>query len=97
MLTWVLYDITEDRARTKISEKCLNMGLRRVQYSVFLGDLNSNERDEIRIFSEDQINEKDGDRVYVFPMCREDFEKVEIIGQEFDKKLVADELTSKFF
>jgi CRISPR-associated protein Cas2 len=28
--------------------------------------------------------------VYVFPMCREDFERVRILGQGFDRKLVAD-------
>ena len=31
------------------------------------------------------------DSVYVFPMCREDFDKVRIVGQSFDRELVADE------
>ncbi len=97
MLTWVVYDITEDKIRNSISEKCLNMGLRRVQYSVFLGDLNNNERDEIAVYAEDIIEEEENDRVYIFPMCREDFERVQLIGQEFDKELVADELTTHMF
>ncbi len=35
------------------------------------------------------------DSVYVFPLCREDFDKVRIIGQGFDRKMVADEVLTK--
>jgi CRISPR-associated protein Cas2 len=35
------------------------------------------------------------DSVYVFPMCRDDFDKVRIFGQGFDRKLVADEVLTK--
>ena len=47
MLTWVLYDIAEDRARDKAAKACLRIGLYRVQKSVFLGTLADNERDEL--------------------------------------------------
>lgn len=97
MLTWVIYDITEDRLRKKISDKCLDLGLQRIQYSVFLGDLNQNDRDVMKIFAQTKLEDKEEDRVYIFPMCREDFKRVELIGQEFDKKLVADELSTKTF
>ena len=39
MLTWVVYDISKDRTRTKIAKRCLDFGLYRVQKSVFLGDI----------------------------------------------------------
>jgi CRISPR-associated protein Cas2 len=94
MLTWVVYDISKDKTRTKVAKRCLDFGLYRVQRSVFLGDLASNRIDEILLFSEELLD-KDTDSVYIFPMCREDFDKVRIVGQGFDRKLVADELLTK--
>jgi CRISPR-associated protein Cas2 len=47
MLTWVIFDISKDRTRTKIADPCLDYGLYRVQKSVFLGDLASNRVDEV--------------------------------------------------
>lgn len=35
MLTWVMYDIVEDKARTKVAKACEKAGIYRVQYSVF--------------------------------------------------------------
>ena len=94
MLTWVVYDISKDRTRTKIAKRCLDFGLYRVQKSVFLGDLAPNRVEEILLFSRELLDlEKDA--VYIFPMCREDFEKVRIVGQGFDRKLVADEVLTQ--
>ena len=39
MLTWVLYDIVNDRTRDKAARACLQIGLYRVQKSVFLGEV----------------------------------------------------------
>ena len=94
MLTWVIYDISNDRTRTKIADQCLDYGLQRVQKSVFLGDLEANRVDEVIEFSR-QLLDLETDSVYVFPMCREDFEKVRILGQSFDRELVADEVLTK--
>ena len=94
MLTWVIYDITKDRTRTKIAKRCLDFGLYRVQKSVFLGDLESNRVEEIILFSRELMN-AETDSVYVFPMCREDFERTRIVRQGFERELVADELLTK--
>ena len=37
------------------------------------------------------------DSLYMFPMCDEDFKKVKLLGQAFDKALVSDEVLAKFF
>lgn len=95
MLTWVIYDIVDTKKRTKIAKACKNIGLYRVQKSVFLGNLNKNEIDELAIRCKDIINE-DEDSVYVFPMCEDDFRKVKLLGQAFDKELVTDEIRAKF-
>ncbi len=94
MLTWLIYDISSNPARKKVSDACKNLGLYRVQKSVFLGDLNSNRVDEIVELSRELINPKT-DSLYVMPMCKDDFSKVQILGQGFDGPLVTDELLTK--
>jgi CRISPR-associated protein Cas2 len=96
MLTWVVYDISKDRTRTKIAARCLDFGLQRVQKSVFLGEIPANRVDEIIQFSRELLN-LETDAVYVFPMCRDDFDKVRIVGQGFDRRLVADEIITQVF
>lgn len=95
MLVWAIYDIQKDKVRAKIAKLCKQAGLYRVQKSVFLGDIENNRLDELALSSKKEIKEEDS--VYIFPMCREDFKKVILLGQAFDKKLVSDEIISKFF
>ncbi|MDY6865365.1 MAG: CRISPR-associated endonuclease Cas2 [Halobacteriota archaeon] len=95
MLVWVIYDISEDKSRSKVAKICKGYGLYRVQKSAFLGDLNKNESDSLAIECEDLID--DGDSVYVFPMCDDCFKKIRLIGEGFDKDLVTDEIGVKFF
>ena len=94
-LVWVIYDITVNKTRSRIAKVCKNKGLYRVQKSVFLGKLNGNQIDELKIMCEDVIN-TDTDSVYIFPLCQDDFRKVQLLGQAFDKKLVTDEVKSLF-
>ena len=96
VLTWIIYDITDDRIRGKVAKTCKKFGLVRVQKSVFLGKLKSNRFDELGEICQDLIDE-DTDSVYLFPFCQEDFQRIRVLGQGFDKKLVNDEILSKFF
>lgn len=96
MLVWVIYDIVNDKTRGRIAKICKNKGLYRVQKSAFLGTLNKNQIDELKIMCEDLIDSK-VDSVYIFPMCEDDFKKVKLLGQAFDKKLVSAELLAKFY
>ena len=95
-LVWVIYDIVNDKTRTKVAKACKNKGLYRVQKSAFLGTLNRNQIDELKIMCNDIID-SEVDSVYIFPMCEDDFKKVKLLGQAFDKKLVSAELLEKFF
>ncbi|HEC98588.1 MAG TPA: CRISPR-associated endonuclease Cas2 [Nitrospirae bacterium] len=95
MLVWIIYDISADKARSRVAKACKNKGLYRVQKSAFLGTLNRNQIDELRIICEDLID-ADVDSVYIFPMCEDDFKKVKLLGQAFDKKLVSDEIKELF-
>jgi CRISPR-associated protein Cas2 len=95
MLTWVLYDISDDRRRGRAARACLQIGLYRVQESVFLGQLADNERDELVVRLEGVID-PERDSIYAFPMCRPDFAKVVLLGQAFDQRLVTGELRCLF-
>ena len=96
MLVWAIYDITSNKIRNRIIKYCKNVGLYRVQKSVFLGNINSNEIDELKVQSEEIIN-PDTDSVYIFPMCDKDFKKAILLGQAFDQELVTDQVKELFF
>lgn len=91
-----MYDIEKDKSRNKIAKACKLAGLYRVQYSVFLGTLNANEKDSLQLEIEDLIN-PDVDKVYIFPMNKTELQQTALLGQAFDKKLINDEIKALFF
>lgn len=96
MITWVLYDIQSDKARTQAAKCCKQAGLYRVQLSVFLGSLDKNEKDSLALRLE-QLIDPDIDKVYIFPMNKTELQQTILLGQAFDKKLVSDEVRALFF
>jgi len=95
MLVWVIYDISENRIRSRVSKLCKNYGLFRVQKSAFLGDLNRNESDSLALECEAIIEESDS--VYVFPMCEDCFDKIMLLVAGFDREMVAGMTITKVF
>jgi CRISPR-associated protein Cas2 len=96
MITWVLYDIENDRARTRVAKFCKQAGLYRVQFSCFLGTLDAHELDSLQLQIEPEIN-PDIDKVYIFPMSKNELKSTILLGQAFDKKMVTDEVLALFF
>lgn len=96
MIAWVLYDIENDRARTRVAKYCKQAGLYRVQYSVFLGMLNAEEKDVLELQIEQEINQQK-DKVYIFPMSQVELRQTTCLGQALDKKLVSDKIQALFF
>ena len=91
-----MYDIKKDKPRTKIAKLCKLAGLYRVQFSVFLGTLNENEKDSLQMQIEELLDEAK-DSVYIFPMSKNELKQTVLLGQAFDKKLVTDEVKAMFF
>lgn len=91
MLTWVIYDIVKDRSRARIAKFCKEYGLYRVQKSCFLGELNKNEVDELGLKCKAMMN-LNTDAVYLFPVSEDDFRKIRLLGNSFDKELVSGKL-----
>ena len=96
ILVWLIYDIVENKPRTKVAKECKKAGLIRVQKSVFLGKLESSRFDELSEKCLDLID-AETDSLYMFPFCQEDFRNIRVHGQGFDEKLVNDEILAKFF
>ncbi len=96
MIAWVLYDIRKDKVRAAIAKSCKLAGLYRVQYSVFLGTLTANERDELELRILDCMDEKT-DSVYIFPMSKAELKETALLGLAFDKELITDQIRALFF
>ena len=95
MIAWVMYDIEIDKSRTKVAKLCKQAGLYRVQFSVFLGTIDANQKDTLQLQLEQLINEET-DSVYIFPMSKTELQATVLLGKAFDKKLVTDEVKALF-
>jgi len=95
MIVWVIYDISDDKIRNKVAKICKNKGLYRVQKSTFCGELNQNRIDELEIELEKEYDEE-SDSIFIFPVCKADYEKIKLLGEGFDRELIAKTKTSHF-
>jgi CRISPR-associated protein Cas2 len=71
LLTFVVYDIVDDRIRTRVANTCKNYGLERVQYSAFRGPLDVTRRGELFTRLSDELG-RDIGRILVLPVCEKD-------------------------
>ncbi len=67
----LIYDITDDRARTKVADLCLDYGLQRIQYSAFLGNLPRTLQEELLLKIGRVLRGKAAD-VRLIPLCERD-------------------------
>ncbi len=95
MIAWVMYDIEDDKVRTKVAKRCKQAGLYRVQFSVFLGSIDANQKDTLELQIREQIDEEK-DSVYIFPMSKNELQATVLLGKAFDKKMVTDEVKALF-
>lgn len=80
----LIYDIPDDKARTKIANFCLDYGLDRVQYSAFVGDLSTNHREELLLKIGKRLGKAAG-RIELIPICRADWSQRLTICQGMDE------------
>ena len=96
MMTWFIYDITDDRNRSRLIKIAQKHGLYRVQKSVFLGNIEKDEIDQIIKESKKVIDLRE-DSVYIFPVCEVDYKKATLLGLSFEEDIVKDEKPVLFF
>ena len=76
----LIYDIEDDRLRTRIADVCLDYGLERIQFSAFFGKLNRNRRQELALKVKNELGGENG-RVRIIPVCEEDLKDMWVLDQ----------------
>lgn len=81
--TFVIYDVEEDKLRSRIFEVCKDYGLLHAQYSTFFGELNHNRREEIFLRIKKLIGNKRA-KVVIVPVCDRDLRLLKSIDTAVD-------------
>jgi len=76
----LLYDIADDKKRTKVADACLDYGLDRIQYSAFAGRLQNTHQEELMLKIKKILGKKPGN-VQLFQLCAEDWARRRVITQ----------------
>ena len=76
----LIYDIENDRVRTRASDICLDYGLERIQFSAFFGKLNRNRRQELAMKLMNEIG-KETARIRIIPVCGDDLKDMWVLDQ----------------
>jgi len=66
--TLVFYDISDNKRRSRLRDHLRSYGLRRIQYSGFVGDMNPHDREVLAIEVRRFIHEE-RDSIYIVPLC----------------------------
>lgn len=86
MIYWVIYDISKNKNRKRVSDLCKDYGLERVQKSAFLGAITKNKA-EMLALQVKKFVEKDIDKFFIVPAGQEDFQKKIMLGN-FDESII---------
>ncbi|MGF1472614.1 MAG: CRISPR-associated endonuclease Cas2 [Rubrobacteraceae bacterium] len=78
---YLIYDIPDDRIRHKVSERCKDYGLVRIQYSAFAGDLDRNRREELMLRLKKTLGKKEGN-IRLQPVCYRDLKLIKEVVVE---------------
>ena len=78
--TVLIYDIENDRIRTRAADICLDYGLERIQFSAFFGKLNRNRRQELALRLQSEIGNESA-RVRMIPVCESDLKDMWVFDQ----------------
>lgn len=70
----LVYDITSDKARSKVADACQDYGLDRIQFSAFSGELSRNHQEELMLRIGSLIGD-DTAKVSLIPICDADWKK----------------------
>ncbi len=77
----VVYDIPDDRTRTRVADCCLDYGLDRIQYSAFSGDLSRNHQEELMRKAARLLGKREG-KIQLFVICEKDWrQRIEVIRE----------------
>lgn len=96
MYYWIIYDISADRVRNKVAKACKRAGLRRVQKSVFLGEIGKKSLKSLRSECNRWVNWRT-DKVFFVPTAKQDFQKIGRTGAKRQSPLLPGVTTPAFY
>ena len=77
---FLIYDIEDDKLRTRAADICMNYGLDRIQFSAFFGKLNRNLRQELCLRLQRELGDKSA-RIRIIPVCQADLKDMWVLDQ----------------
>ena len=92
MLTAVVYDISDNTSRLSLIKKLQYFGLKRIQKSVFMGYLDTDERLNLAEDIEAYLS-KETDSIIILPLCENCQNSILLVG---DADLPQNDLTYRF-
>ncbi len=78
LLTYVVYDIPDDRTRLRIAGICKDYGLNHFQYSAFCGYLDGTRRSDLFAKLSGTLGNDRG-KIIVVPVCEKDVQMKRIV------------------
>lgn len=88
MLLFIMYDIESNKVRKKVADYLEAKGLKRVQYSVFFGELDRRHYDKVKETLLDiQTSYENEDSIMVVPIAEDEFRRLHLIGKQVDFEL----------
>lgn len=93
-----MYDITSNKVRTSIAKFLLKKGCTRVQKSIFMADMPSDEVEDIaQKLTEIKKMYDNNDSILIVPLSEDYARAMKIIGQEVDIDLILHSKNTLFF
>lgn len=74
----LIYDIEDDKLRTRAADICMDYGLERIQFSAFFGKLNRNRRQELSLRLQRELAGKSA-RIRLIPICEQDLKEMWVL------------------
>ncbi len=98
MICFIMYDITNNRIRTKVAEYLEEKGCVRVQKSIFLGQLERRVYREIQeTLHTIQSSYDNNDSIFFVPVSEDEIRAMRVIGENIDMKFVLGRQNTLFF
>ena len=98
MICFIMYDITSNKVRTLIAKFLLKKECIRIQKSIFMADMPSDEVQDIaQKLTEIQKMYDNNDSILIVPLSEDYARAMKIIGQEVDIDLILHSKNTLFF
>jgi len=98
MICFIMYDITNNRIRTKVAEYLEEKGCVRVQKSIFLGQIERRVYREIQeTLHTIQTSYENNDSIFFVPVSEDEIRAMRVIGENIDMQFVLGRQNTLFF